>query len=160
MAIERSFNLIKPLGVERNLVGYIIKKFSMKGLQLTGLKMVQPTREIVAQNYIDNKDEPFYNDLVDYVSSGPVVCMIWTGENAVESARQVVGDKNPLKSDVGSIRGSVDNSAVKNVIHGARTPEEAEREILLWFGSVGPPPLYEAMPAAVAEAFPQSIKPS
>ena len=131
--VSWSFNLVKPDGLSRGIAGNIIKRFEDKGLRLVGLKLVWPSKELVEKSYADNKDEPWFNDLVEYLTSGPVIAMVWEGVNANAAARHIIGKKDPLNSSPGSIRGDYNIEMVRTVVHGSRTPEEAEREINLWF---------------------------
>lgn len=131
--VSWSFNLVKPDGISRGLVGSIIKRFEDKGLRLVGLKLVWPSKELVEKSYADNKGEPWFNDLVEYLTSGPVVAMVWEGPNANAAARHIIGKKDPMNSSPGSIRGDYNIEMVRTVVHGSRTPGEAEDEINLWF---------------------------
>merc|ERR1711916_11541 len=102
---ERTFIAIKPDGVQRGLVGPIITRFTQKGYKLVGLKMVSPTRQMAEKHYADLSSKPFFGGLCDYFSSGPIVCMIWEGEDAILGGRRLVGATNPRDSAPGTIRG-------------------------------------------------------
>jgi len=118
---------------QRGLVGEIITRFERKGFQLKGLKMYQTPREVAEEHYKDLKSKPFYNDLVDYILSGPVVCMVWGGHGVVASARSLIGATNPLESAPGTIRGDFAVEVGRNVIHGSDSDENGKRETALWF---------------------------
>jgi nucleoside-diphosphate kinase len=132
---ERSYIMIKPDGVQRGLVGGIISRFENKGFKLVGLKMFQCTKAIAEEHYKDLSSKPFFPDLVDYIISGPVICMIWEGNGVVKSARKLIGATNPLESEPGTIRGDLAIQTGRNVVHGSDSPENGEREIGLWFKS-------------------------
>jgi nucleoside-diphosphate kinase len=131
---ERTYIMIKPDGVQRGKVGAIIERFENKGMQLKGLKTFQCTRAVAEEHYRDLSSKPFFKDLVDYIISGPVVCMIWQGPTGtVAAARKMIGETNPLESLPGSIRGDYAVEVGRNIIHGSDSVESAEREINLWF---------------------------
>src|SRR5713226_1517655 len=125
--------IVKPDGVRRGLVGKFISRLEEKNLELRAITLLQPTVEQVRENYQMNADEPWFEELVAYVASGPIVPMVWQGANAVESARQIIGDKDVWKSDAGSLRGLYANDPVRTVFHGSRDPMEAMREAGIWF---------------------------
>lgn len=131
--MEWSFNLVKPDAISRGLVGAIIRRFEDKGLRLVGLKLAWPSAALIEAMYADNKDEPWFADLVDYMTQGPVVAMVWEGVEANAAARQIIGVKDPMKSTPGTIRGDFNIEPVRTAVHGSRTPAEAEQEINLWF---------------------------
>lgn len=131
--MERSFVMVKPDGVQRGLVGEVIKRFETKGFTLVGLKMVQVSRELAEQHYDIHKERPFFGSLVDFIVSAPVVAMVWEGEGVVASARKIIGATNPLSAEPGTIRGDYGVSIGRNLIHGSDALETAEREISLWF---------------------------
>ena len=131
---ERTYIMIKPDGVQRGKVGAIVERFENKGMQLKGLKTFQCTRAIAEEHYRDLSSKPFFKDLVDYIISGPVVCMIWQGPTGtVAAARKMIGETNPLESLPGSIRGDYAVEVGRNIIHGSDSVDSAEREINLWF---------------------------
>jgi nucleoside-diphosphate kinase len=115
-------------------VGEIIGRFEKKGNVLKGLKVFQTPKEVAEEHYQDLSEKPFFGDLVDYICSGPVVCMVWEGPGVVKSARKMIGATNPLESEPGTIRGDLAVEVGRNVIHGSDSVESAEREIALWFG--------------------------
>ena len=131
--MEKSFVMIKPDGVQRDLVGEIISRFERKGLQLLALKMMQITPELAADHYAEHKGKPFYNDLVTFITSGPVVAMVWQGLNAVPVIRNMMGKTNPVDAAPGTIRGDFALFMGNNVIHGSDSLESANREINLFF---------------------------
>ena len=131
--MERTFIMIKPDGVQRNLVGEVISRFEAKGFTLVGLKMIQVSRELAEQHYDVHKERPFFAKLVDFIISSPVVAMVWEGEEVVASARKIIGATNPLTAEPGTIRGDYGMSIGRNLIHGSDAVETAQKEISLWF---------------------------
>ncbi|XP_009569339.2 nucleoside diphosphate kinase 3 [Cuculus canorus] len=132
-ATERTFVAIKPDGVQRHLVGELIGRFERKGLQLVGLKLLQASEELLKEHYIALRDRPFYSRLVKYMSSGPVVAMVWQGLDVVKTVRTMIGETDPAESRPGTIRGDFCTEVSKNVIHGSDSVESAQQEISLWF---------------------------
>ncbi|XP_074244683.1 nucleoside diphosphate kinase A isoform X1 [Saimiri boliviensis] len=130
---ERTFIAIKPDGVQRGLVGEIIKRFEQKGFRLVGLKFMQASEDLLKEHYIDLKDRPFFAGLVKYMHSGPVVAMVWEGLNVVKTGRVMLGETNPADSKPGTIRGDFCIQVGRNIIHGSDSVESAEKEIGLWF---------------------------
>ncbi len=133
MTVERTFIAIKPDGVQRGLTGEIIRRFETKGFTLVGLKFLQPSRELAEQHYAVHKERPFFLGLVDFITSGPVVAMVWEGDGVIASARKLIGATNPLNAEPGTIRGDLGANIGRNIIHGSDAPETAEYEIGLWF---------------------------
>ena len=131
--MERTFIAIKPDGVQRGLIGEIIQRFETKGFTLVGLKSMNVSRELAETHYGEHKERPFFPGLVDFITSGPVVAMVWEGEGVVASARKMIGATKPLESDPGTIRGDFGVTVGRNIIHGSDAPETAQREIALWF---------------------------
>ncbi|WP_416667122.1 nucleoside-diphosphate kinase [Egbenema bharatensis] len=131
--MERTFIAVKPDGVQRALVGEIIQRFEAKGFTLVGLKLLNVSRELAEQHYDVHKDKPFFSGLVNFITSGPVVAMVWEGEGVVASARKLIGATNPLSAEPGTIRGDYGVSIGRNLIHGSDAVETAQREIGLWF---------------------------
>ncbi len=131
--MERTFLAVKPDGVQRGLVGEIISRYEAKGFTLVGLKLMQVSRELAEQHYGEHKERPFFSDLVNFITSGPIVAMVWEGKGVVASARKVIGKTNPLDSDPGTIRGDFGVDIGRNIIHGSDAVETAQREIALWF---------------------------
>lgn len=131
--MERTFIAIKPDGVQRNLVGEIIRRFESKGFTLVGLKIMQVSRELAEQHYAVHKERPFFPGLVNFIISGPLVAMVWEGEGVIASARKLIGATNPLTAEPSTIRGDFGVSVGRNLIHGSDAPETALQEIKLWF---------------------------
>ncbi|GAL95410.1 MULTISPECIES: nucleoside-diphosphate kinase [Microcystis] len=131
--MERTFLMIKPDGVQRNLVGEIIQRFETKGFTLVGLKMMQVSSELAEKHYAVHKERPFFPSLVDFITSSPVVAMVWQGEGVIASARKIIGATNPLNAEPGTIRGDFGISVGRNLIHGSDGPDTAKDEVSLWF---------------------------
>ncbi len=131
--MERTFLAVKPDGVQRQLVGEIISRYEAKGFKLVGLKLLQPTRELAEKHYAVHKERPFFAGLVDFITSGPLVAMVWEGDGVVASARKIIGATNPLTAESGTIRGDYGASIGRNIIHGSDAIETAQTEIALWF---------------------------
>ena len=131
--MERTFLAVKPDGVQRHLVGEIIGRYEAKGFKLVGLKLLQPTRELAEKHYAVHKERPFFAGLVDFITSGPVVAMVWEGDGVVSSARKIIGATNPLTAEPGTIRGDYGANIGRNIIHGSDAIETAQTEINLWF---------------------------
>ncbi|HLR11744.1 MAG TPA: nucleoside-diphosphate kinase [Sporosarcina sp.] len=131
--MEKTFLMIKPDGVQRNLIGDIVSRFEKKGFQLVGAKLMAVSEELAQEHYGEHKERPFFGELVDFITSGPVFAMVWEGENVISTARTLVGATNPAESAPGTIRGDFGVTVAKNIIHGSDSPESAEREINLWF---------------------------
>ncbi|KAJ3608415.1 hypothetical protein NHX12_025462 [Muraenolepis orangiensis] len=130
---ERTFIAVKPDGVQRGLVGDIIKRFEQKGFKLVAMKMTTASVELLKKHYADLKDRPFFPSLVSYMSSGPVVAMVWEGLNVVKTGRVMLGETNPADSKPGTIRGDFCIQVGKNIIHGSDSVDSAKHEISLWF---------------------------
>ncbi len=137
MAIERTFSIIKPDGVEKNLIGEIYKRFESAGLQIIGSRMVQLTKEQAEGFYGVHKERPFFNDLVAYMTSGPVMVQALEGENAIQQNRTLMGATNPADADAGTIRADFAASIEENVVHGSDGPDTAAEEIEFFFGDGG-----------------------
>ena len=131
--MERTFVMVKPDGVRRGLVGEIIRRFEAKGLTLLGLKMVVPSRELAENHYGVHRDKPFFNDVVQFITSGPVVAMALEGPDAITLVRGMMGKTKATEALPGTIRGDFSNSTEQNLVHGSDAPETAEQEIALWF---------------------------
>lgn len=131
--MERTFLMVKPDGVERRLVGEIIRRFENKGFALAGLQMLTPSRAMAEAHYGVHRGKPFFESVVGFISSGPVVAMIWEGEDAVALARKVIGATKPADAAPGTIRGDYANTIEQNLIHGSDSVENAEAEIGIWF---------------------------
>ncbi len=133
--MERTYIMVKPDGVERGLVGEIVKRFEQRGYKLMALKMMRPSQSILEQHYADLKGKSFFAGLMTYMTSGPVVGMVWAGKDAVKTGRKMLGETNPLASAPGTIRGDFCVEVGRNLCHGSDSVENAEKEISLWFGT-------------------------
>jgi nucleoside-diphosphate kinase len=131
--MEKTFLMVKPDGVQRQLIGDIVARFERKGLQLVGAKLMTIPAEIAEQHYGEHKGKPFYDELVSFITSGPVFAMVWQGENVVELTRKMMGKTNPKDAEPGTIRGDYSMTVGQNIIHGSDSPESADREIALFF---------------------------
>ena len=134
MAIEQTFAMVKPDGVKRGLVGEVVSRLERKGFTLLQLKMMQIPREMAEQHYGEHQGKPFFEGLVSFITSGPVVAMIVEGENAISEWRKMMGATNPADAALGTIRGDFASTIDENVAHGSDAPETAEREIGIFFG--------------------------
>jgi len=131
--LERTFLAIKPDGVQRGLVGNIISRLESKGFTLVGLKLMNVSRELAEQHYAVHKERPFFSGLIEFITSGPVVAMVWEGDGVVASVRKIIGATNPLNAEPGTIRGDFGVDVGRNLIHGSDAIETAQNEINLWF---------------------------
>jgi|TARA_B100001057_G_scaffold457905_1_gene506606 nucleoside-diphosphate kinase len=131
----KTFFMIKPDGVQRNLIGQIISRVEAKGFNITKIKMMIISKELAEEHYGEHKDKPFFNDLVSFITSGPVVAMQVEGNDVVLQIRNLMGSTNPSESTPGSIRGDLATELDKNVVHGSDSDESAERELSLFFGN-------------------------
>lgn len=131
--MERTFIAIKPDGVQRGLVGDVIKRFETKGFTLVGMKFMGVSKELAEKHYDVHKERPFFGGLVEFITSSPVVAMVWEGDGVVASARKIIGATNPLAAELGTIRGDFGVSIGRNLIHGSDAIETAKTEISLWF---------------------------
>ena len=134
--MERTYIMVKPDGVQRRLTGEIIRRFENRGLKLVALKMLTPTREIAEKHYAVHAERPFFGELVDFVTSGPVVAMVWEGKDVVKLTRTMIGATKPVDALPGTIRGDFTSDMMNNLIHGSDAPEAATDEIALWFGDL------------------------
>lgn len=142
--MEKTLVLIKPDGVERNLIGEIIRRFEEGGLRVRDIKMATPTKDFVKTHYAMHKDKPFFGMLIKYLADKPVVAMVLEGKDAVSRVREITGATDPSKAEKGTIRGDLGNDSrekadkerrsIYNLIHASGTPEEAKAELRLWFG--------------------------
>jgi nucleoside-diphosphate kinase len=131
--MQRTLILFKPDAVQRHLVGTLLQRFERKGLRLAGLKLVQASRELADKHYAVHKGKPFYDSLVQFITNGPTVAMVWEGREAVAVARNLMGATDGSKAPPGTIRGDFALSIQNNLIHGSDSPENAAMEIALWF---------------------------
>jgi nucleoside-diphosphate kinase len=131
--MERTLVLIKPDAMQRDLAGAIISRLEKLGLKLVALKMLHADKALAQRHYAVHRDKPFYNDLVDYITSAPIVACVFEGEGAVETARKAMGATDPARAEKGTIRGDFGLSIEKNSVHGSDSPANAEVEIKLFF---------------------------
>ncbi|WP_226526639.1 nucleoside-diphosphate kinase [Metabacillus niabensis] len=131
--MEKTFLMVKPDGVQRQLIGDIVSRFERKGLQIVGAKLMTIPVELAEKHYGEHKGKPFYDNLVQFITSGPVFAMVWEGENVVELTRKMMGKTNPKDAEPGTIRGDYCMYVSKNIIHGSDSTESADREISLFF---------------------------
>ena len=136
--MEKTLILVKPDGVRRNLVGEVLARIERKGYVITNLRMVLPTRDILARHYAEHEGKPFYEPLLEFMLSGPVVAVIAEGNRVVEGFRSLAGATDPTVAAPGTIRGDLardqGTKVVQNIVHGSDSPESADREIAIWFG--------------------------
>ena len=137
MAIERTFSIIKPDAVAKNVIGEIVSRFENNGLQIVALKMVHLSKEQAEGFYAVHAERPFYNDLVQFMISGPVVVQVLEGENAIAKNRELMGATNPAEAAPGTIRADFAKTVDENAVHGSDAPETAAQEIAYFFGEEG-----------------------
>lgn len=137
MAIERTFSIIKPDAVAKNIIGEIYSRFEKGGLHIVAAKMLHLTREQAEGFYAVHKERPFYSDLVEFMTSGPVMVQVLEGENAVLKNRELMGATNPQDADPGTIRADFAQTVDENAVHGSDAPETARQEIEFFFGEEG-----------------------
>ena len=135
--MERTLILVKPDAFARNLTGEIIARFERKGLRLVALAQMTMTTDLASRHYAEHEGKPFYDELVTFITSGPLVAMVLEGDRAVEAARQVIGATDPLAASPGSIRGDYATLVGQNMVHGSDSPESAAREVGLFFPDLG-----------------------
>jgi nucleoside-diphosphate kinase len=135
--MERTLILVKPDAFARSLTGEVIARFERKGLRIVALKAMQVDRELAERHYAEHTDKPFFGDLVEFITSGPLVAAVFEGHEAVVAARQVIGATNPLEASPGSIRGDYALEVQTNLVHGSDSAESAEREVGLFFPELG-----------------------
>jgi nucleoside-diphosphate kinase len=131
--MQRTLILVKPDAFARYLTGEIIARFERKGLRLVAMSLMTMTRDLAARHYAEHEGKGFYEELVTFITSGPLVAMVLEGEQAVVAARQVIGATNPLEATTGSIRGDYAIEVGQNMVHGSDSPESAAREVALFF---------------------------
>jgi nucleoside-diphosphate kinase len=149
--VEKTFVLVKPDGVQRGLIGEVIARLERRGLHLIGAKFMKVSRELAETHYHIHKEKPFFHDVVEYITSSPVMAMVWEGQNSVAAVRQTMGTTNPLDASPGSIRHDYGLSIGRNITHASDSPENGEKETALWFKpeelveweSIAQPWLYE-----------------
>jgi nucleoside-diphosphate kinase len=133
MAIENTFVMVKPDGVARGLVGEVISRFERKNLTLENLSMLTITQEMAGRHYAEHTEKPFFGELVDFITSGPVVAMEWSGESAVAVSRILMGGTDPAEAAPGTIRGDFGIVITHNIVHGSDSVGSAERELSIFF---------------------------
>ena len=133
MAIEKTLILVKPDAFARGLTGEIIARFERKGLKIVAAKHMTVTEELANQHYGEHEGKPFFGELVEFITSGPIMALVFEGEDAIRAARQVIGATNPLEAAAGSIRGDFALEIGQNMVHGSDSDESAEREANLFF---------------------------
>jgi nucleoside-diphosphate kinase len=131
--MDRTLILVKPDAFERALTGEVIARFERKGLRIVALKLMQVDRELAERHYHEHAGKPFFPELIEFITRGPLVVMVLEGEDAVAAARQLIGATNPIEAAPGSIRGDFAVEVTFNLVHGSDSPNTAEREIALWF---------------------------
>lgn len=131
--MERTFVMIKPDGVKRGLVGAILQRYEQKGLKLVAAKLVTVSKELAEEHYREHSSKPFFKELIEYITSGPVFAMVLEGENAIQLVRLLNGATKVEEALPGTIRGDFATSTTHNLVHGSDSPESARREISLWF---------------------------
>jgi len=137
MAIEQTFSIIKPDAVAKNVIGEIVSRFEKNGLQIVASKMLHLSKEQAEGFYAVHRERPFYNDLVSFMISGPVVVQVLEGENAISKNRELMGATNPAEADAGTIRADFATTVDENAVHGSDAPETAAEEIKFFFGEDG-----------------------
>ena len=133
MAAERTLVLIKPDAMRRGLAGEILRRFEARGLELEDAKLVNTDRALAEEHYAEHAEKPFYEELVEFITSGPTLALVLEGEGAIATVRSTMGATNPADAGPGTIRGDLALSMPDNLVHGSDSPESAEREITLWF---------------------------
>jgi nucleoside-diphosphate kinase len=133
--MQRTLVLVKPDGVQRGLVGEIIRRLEQRGLKLIGLKMMRVPADVAERHYAEHQGKPFYGGLISFITSGPIVAMVWEGREAVAVVRSIMGATDPQKAAPGTIRGDLALDLGMNLIHGSDSPARAQTEIALFFGS-------------------------
>lgn len=131
--MERTLIIIKPDGVERALIGQIITRFEQRGLKIIGMKMLQVSEELARKHYAIHEGKPFFEPLIQYITSSPVVVMALEGPEAIQVARNTIGATKPVEATAGSIRGDFGLMVGRNLVHGSDSPENGQAEIALWF---------------------------
>jgi nucleoside-diphosphate kinase len=132
--MERTLILVKPDAFARGLTGEVIARFENKGLKIVAMRHMQVTEDLAKQHYAEHDGKPFFGELVEFITSGPIVALVLEGESAIKAARQVIGATNPLEAAPGSIRGDFAIAVGQNMVHGSDSPESGEREAKLFFG--------------------------
>jgi len=131
--IERTFVMLKPDAIQRGMISEIVGRLERKGLKPVAVKLMRLPKEMAERHYAEHKGKGFFPGLIEYITSGPVLCMVWEGENAVASVRALMGKTNPQDAVPGTIRGDLAQQTGRNLVHGSDSPESAKREIQLFF---------------------------
>ncbi|KGN01155.1 nucleoside diphosphate kinase [Clostridium novyi A str. 4570] len=131
--MEKSLVLIKPDAVERNIIGEIISFYERQNLKITALKLLKATREIAEQHYAEHKGKPYYEELIEFITRSPLCAMVVEGEDAIATVRKTNGNTDPSKAEKDTIRGTFGISKTENSVHSSDSPDNAEKEIKLWF---------------------------
>lgn len=131
--MERTFVMVKPDGVQRGIAGQVVSRFESKGLKLVAAKLIVIDEDLASRHYAEHIGKPFYEKLVSFITSGPVLAMVWEGQDAISTVRTVVGKTNPKEAGPGTIRGDFGMTTGRNIIHASDSPASAEREIGLFF---------------------------
>jgi nucleoside-diphosphate kinase len=134
--MDRTLILVKPDAFARSLSGEIIARFERKGLRIVALRHMTVSTDLAEKHYAEHKDKPFFGELVEFITSGPIVAMVLEGIDAIKAARQVIGATNPLEAAPGSIRGDFAIEMGQNMVHGSDSPESGQREAALFFGDL------------------------
>ena len=131
--MERTFVAVKPDGIQRGLIGEVISRLERRGLKLVAIRLMVVDEDLARRHYAEHVERPFFPSLVDFITSGPIVAMVWEADNAVALARQTIGSTNPAEANPGTIRADLGIDTSRNIVHGSDSPESSEREIGLFF---------------------------
>jgi nucleoside-diphosphate kinase len=134
--LERTLILVKPDAFARGLTGEIISRFERKGLKIVAARHMTVSEDLAGRHYAEHKERPFFGELVEFITSGPIMALVLEGESAIKAARQVIGATNPLEATTGSIRGDLAIAVGQNMVHGSDSPESGEREAKLFFPEI------------------------
>lgn len=131
--MERTFLMVKPDGVERGLTGEVISRIEKKGFRMVAIKMLRISEELAREHYAEHAGNPFFDEMLSFITSGPVVAMVWEGPGVIQSIREIMGATDPARAEPGTIRRDMGTSISRNVVHGSDSPAAAEREVNLFF---------------------------
>lgn len=131
--MERTFLMVKPDGVERGLTGEVISRIEKKGFRMVAIKMLRISEELAREHYAEHAGKPFFDEMLSFITSGPVVAMVWEGPGVIQSIREIMGATDPARAEPGTIRRDMGTSISRNVVHGSDSPAAAEREVNLFF---------------------------
>ena len=140
--MERTFLMVKPDGVQRGLIGQVISRIEDRGFRMVAIKMLRIDEELARKHYAEHVDKPFFNEMLSFITSGPVVAMVWEGPDAIKSIREIMGATDPAQAGPGTIRSDLGASISQNVVHGSDSPAAAGREISLFFNKNSPEVLH------------------